>query len=920
MKSMRALLLVTLSILVIGCSRDDPASLVASAKKYLGKRDFSASIIQLKNALQKEPENTEARYLLGLLFLESGDVGSAEIELRKASDLGLRTDELQVALARAALAGGASDKVLAEFGSKTLSSPKLQAELRALVGMAQFAQGRSAEGQAALAEALALDPANVTANLGLARLAASERDFRKALSRVDTALSASPARFETLLLKADLLAVQGQSEAAELAYRDAIRAAPHEVAPRLSLVTHLLRNRSLEKASAEVEALEKMAPKDPRTSYAKALLLTGQRKFAAAREAILEVLKVAPEHVPSLTLAGMAAFQSGAYPEAESHLRKAVFNAPNALEAKRLLAATHLRMGQTDLALTEVRELLTQAGKDPNILALAGEAYLASGDVAGAARQYEQAKALAPEDAGVQTRLANIRFAAGDPARGIAELESASASHPEEYQADLALVANYLRQRQPDKALEALQALEKKQPDNPLTHNLRGLALVLKLDYAGARASFERTVQLRPNDMAAIANLAQLDLREKKFGAARKRYEAVLKKEPGNEQALLGLSVLLRVTGANPQEIEKLLKHSVASNPASPSARASLINYYLRGRDYKGALAAAQDAQVALPNNPGMVQALGVAQLAAGETRQAIATFTRLAELTPKAPEPELLLARAQMAAKQPDEAIKALRAVLALRPDLASAQRDIAAIYVATGRNKDALREARAVQAENPKQAFGYALEAEVYVAEKKWDSAERVYREALKKFDLSALVARTHAVMEAAGKRSEAEALAEDWIKRHPSDASVLAYLADRDIAAKRYESAAQRYHSALERQPNNALFLNNLAWATKELKQPRALEYAERAHELAPDNPEIMDTLASILSEKGQSERGLELLGRAAELAPDAYQIRLNFAKALIKAGRKGAARKELEVLAKLDRLLPIQREAAALLASL
>jgi len=920
MKAMRALLLVTLSILVIGCSRDDPASLVASAKKYIGKRDFSASIIQLKNALQKEPENTEARYLLGLSFLESGDVGSAQIELKKASDLGLRTDELQLALARAGLARGASGKVLAEFGSKTLSSPKLQAELRALVGMAQFAQGRSAEGQAALAEALALDPGNVTANLGLARLAASERDFRKALSRVDTALSASPARFETLLLKADLLAVQGQSEAAELAYRDTIRAAPHEVAPRLSLVTHLLRNRSLEKASAEVEALEKMAPKDPRTSYAKALLLTEQRKFAAAREAILEVLKVAPEHVPSLTLAGMAAFQSGAYPEAESHLRKAVFNAPNALEPKRLLAATHLRMGQTELALTEVRELLTQAGKDPNILALAGEAYLASGDVASAARQYEQVKALAPDDARVQTRLANIRFAAGDPARGIAELESTSASHPEDYQADLALVANYLRQRQPDKALEALQALEKKQPDNPLTHNLRGLALILKLDYAGARASFERAVQLHPNNTAAIVNLAQLDLLEKKPDAARKRYEALLKKEPGNEQALLGLAVLLRVAGANPQEIEKLLKQSVASNPASPSARASLINYYMRSRDDKAALAAAQDAQVALPNNPGIVQALGVAQLAAGETRQAIATFTRLVELAPKAPEPEVLLARAHMAAKQPDEAIKALRAVLALRPDLASAQRDIAAIYVATGRHKDALHEARAVQAENPKQPFGYALEAEVYVAQKKWDSAERAYREALKKFDLPGLVARTHTVMEAGGKRSEAEALAEDWIKRHPNDASVLAYLAEGDIAAKRYESAAQRYHSALERQPNNALFLNNLAWATKELKQPRALEYAERAHELAPDSPQIMDTLGSILSEKGQSERGLELLGRAAELAPDAYQIRLNFAKALIKAGRKGAARKELEVLAKLDSQLPIQQEAAALLASL
>jgi predicted Zn-dependent protease len=95
---------------------------------------------------------------------------------------------------------------------------------------------------------------------------------------------------------------------------------------------------------------------------------------------------------------------------------------------------------------------------------------------------------------------------------------------------------------------------------------------------------------------------------------------------------------------------------------------------------------------------------------------------------------------------------------------------------------------------------------------------------------------------------------------------------------------------------------------------------LEQAERAHELAPENPAIMDTLGTILAASGETERGLELLGRAAELAPTAYQIRLNFAKALIKANRKGAARKELEGLAKLDPKIPQQQEAAKLLASL
>jgi putative PEP-CTERM system TPR-repeat lipoprotein len=919
MKPINTALALALAASLLACANDEPAAVLASAKQYMEKRDFNASVIQLKNVLQKAPEHPEARYLLGVALLEQGDPVAAQIELDKAVALGFSSDELQVALARVLLARGGAAKMLEQFGATKLATPKAHAELGALIGMAQLARGERRQAQQAFEEALALDAANTTANLGTALLAAAERNFAAALSAAERALAAAPTSLEALLFKANLYAVQGEHESAEQGYRKAIAAAPNQVAPRMSLISHLLRQRVLDKADAEAAALEKMAPKDPRMFYAKALVLIEERKFAAAREAVQQVLKVAPEHVPSLTVAGMAALETGALQEAESHLRKAVLNAPNAFGAKRLLAMTHLRMGKTELALSEVGELL-KVSQDPAIIALAGEAHLAKGDVAGAARHYEQAKALAPKNAAVQTRLGLIRLAAGDADRAIAELEAASTVDPSAYQADLALITTYLRKRDPDNALEALKTLEKKQPNNPLTHNLRGGALLLKKDFTGARKSFERALELQPTYMPAVSNLAQLDLRDKKPEAARKRYEAVLKKEPNNEQALLGLAVLLRVAGANPQEIEKPLKQSVAANPASPNARAALINFYLRNRDDKAALAAAQEAQAALPNHAGILQALGATQMGAGETRQAVATFTRLAEMLPKSHEPHILLARAHVAGKQPDEAIKSLRAALALRPDLAAAQRDIVAIYVAANRHDDALREAKAVQAEQPQQPLGHVLEAELYVAQKKWDLAERTYRAALKKFDTSPLAVRTHAVMHSAGKAAEADAMAEDWVKRHPKDALVIGYLAERDLAAKRYESAAKGYRSALERQPDNALFLNNLAWVSNQLKEPRALEYAERAHELAPDNPNIMDTLGFILAETGQIERGLELLGRASELAPNAHQIRLNFAKALVKAQKKAAARKELEQLAKLDARLPVQQEAAKLLEGL
>ena len=919
MKAIRAALALAVVASICACRGDDPAALMASAKQYMEKREFGASIIQLKNLLQRNPDNGEARYLLGVAFLEGENGAAAQIELDKAVKLGFSSDGLQIALARAALARGQADTLPERFSSMLLSAPSAKAELRALIGTAHLERARPREAERAFEDALELDASNVTAQVGAARLAEARGDPAEALSRVERTLGGAPHSVPALLLKAELLEQQSRQDAAEGAYRAAIDAAPSLLVPRLSLVMHLLKVGSPERAMAEVAAMEATAPRDIRMLYAKALVLVRQQKYAAAKQVIFQVLKAAPDHVPSLTLAGMAALNMGALAEAESHLRQAVFDEPQAIGAKRLLVTTHLRMGKVDVALSEVHDLL-RLGQDPSTLALAGETYLASGDVAAAARRYEQAKALSPKDTAVRTRLGLVRFAAGEPERAISELEAASVGDANDYQADLALIANYLRKREADRALAAVQALEAKQPENPLTYNLKGAALILKKDLAGARANFERALGLQPAYMPAVSNLARLDLRENDRDAARRRYQAFLDRDPNNEPALVGLAAVLRTTAADAGEIEKLLKQAVAGNPASVSAHGALINFYMRSGNFVAALGAAQTAQAALPGEPRMLQAVGTTQLAAGETRQALASFIRLAEIQRGAPEPQVLLAKAYMSAKQPDEAIKALRAALTVRPDLDVAQREIAAIYVATGRHEDALREARAVQARRPQHPLGFVLEAEVYLAQGKLEPAERAYRGALKKFERASLAIRTHSILEAAGKPLEADALAEEWIRRHPKDASLLAYLADRDLAARRYESAEARYRSALQRAPDRPLLLNNLAWVSHELKRPAALEYAERAHELAPDNPAIMDTLGEILADAGQVERGLELLGRAADAAPEAHQIRLNFAKSLIKTNRRIAARRELEQLARLDEKLPERQEAVKLLGGL
>ena len=65
--------------------------------------------------------------------------------------------------------------------------------------------------------------------------------------------------------------------------------------------------------------------------------------------------------------------------------------------------------------------------------------------------------------------------------------------------------------------------------------------------------------------------------------------------------------------------------------------RLVLVNYYLRAKEPKKAVAAAQDALAAIPDRAELLEAAGRGKLAAGDTNQGLATFTKLAKVRPGA-------------------------------------------------------------------------------------------------------------------------------------------------------------------------------------------------------------------------------------------------------------------------------------------
>lgn len=919
MSSRGSISALLLALLLVACG-EKPEAMLNSAKDYLAKNDAKAAVIQVKNALQVNAELPEARFLLGKALLETGDAVGAETELRKALALKVPQDQVFPLLARAMLAQGQTKKVTEELGKTTLSQGSANADLQTSLASAFAVEGKAEQSNAALESALRADPTYDPALLLQVRQKASLRDIDGAMAGVDAILAKSPKNFEAWKLKGDLsFHLKSQPDEALVAFRKSVEVRPDYMAGHAAAVRVLFQQDKLEEVDKQLAALRAIAPNHPQTKFFDAQLAFQRKDFKLARSLSQQVLKSAPNNALGLQLAGATELALNSPLQAESYLSKAVQLAPDLALARRLLVTTYARTGNTAKAIATMTPGLAKEPVDAELLSLAGEVYLQNGDVKKAEEFFARAIKQDPQSARRRTALAVTQLMTGQADTAFNELEQIAISDKGTV-ADMALISAHLRRNEFDKALKAIDALEKKQPGKPGAAILQGRTYLAKKDPANARKSFERALSMEPTFFPAVASLAGLDIAEKKPEEAKKRFEALLAKEPKNGQALLALAELAARSGASKDEVTKLINNAVAANPAEMAPRLLLINFHLNNKDAKQALSVAQDAQTAVPDSPELLDALGRAQQATGDFNQAIVTYNKLATLQPMSPQPHMRLADVHMAAKNKEAAAQSLRKALEIKPDLQQAQRGSILLDVDGKNYQSALATARSMQVQGPNQAVGYVLEGDINATEKKWDAAAAAYRNGLKQASSIELALKLHSVMMVSGKTAEADQFSAKWQKEHPQDAAFLLYLADGAIARKDYPLAERNYQAVLKLQPNNAVAYNNLAWVTAKLNKDGAIAYAEKALAIAPNQPAFMDTLAVLLSDNNEHAKALEVQKKVVALQPDAPLFKLNLAKIQMKAGDKAGAKATLGELAKLGDKFAGQVEVAGLLKGL
>jgi len=888
---------------------------LSQAQTYFEKGEYSTAVIQLKNALLLDPNNAEARFLLGNAYLKLDDGSSAVKELKLAQELGVPRERVLAPLGRAWLMSGQNEKVLRDLIVQDGDSLLLKVDILELQGKAYLADQNYSMADEKFSGALELLPESVEALLGKSMIAYHDKDIARAREFIERAVAIAPDNKDAWNQNGDVLRLSGKPQEAINAYQKVLDYAPKNIPALLGKAMAYTALGQQNEALAEANLVISLSPGQYLAYYVKALILYQRQNLMPAQQSIEIALKIRPDYQPGRLLAGYIAYHLGNLNQAVQYLNNYISHNSDDRNANILLAATYLKLNEYNNVIKLLEPRVSNAPDDAQYLTLLGSAYLDQGEASKGLEVLERAIAAAPDVVSIRTNLAIAMLAQGDTGHAVSELQGLIERDQDLVQVDIMLVIAYLQAKDYGSALKSAHALIGKMPDNPIAINLTGLAYYYNGEQKKAKDMYESALKIQPDFLPAHLNLAQLDLETDNMSGARRQYLEVLSYEANNLVAQLALAALAERNGDS-KEVEKWLIKAHDDHPEAIKPALMLINHYLQENNTQQALDTAQQTWIAYPRNPVLLELLAMAQLKAGYDNDAATTLHTLTEVKPDSHEAHYQLATVQLKQRNYKAARFNLERALELEADYPVAQLALGRIDIQEQNFDGALKTAVRMQKDHPDKSFGYELEGDVYAAKKEAKQASRTYMSAYSKEPSSRLARKLFQARLQAGETESAYAAINSWLVEHPEDATLRTMLAMALQRTEHQQRAMEEYRKVLEYEPDNLAVLNNLALLYNEAGNPDGVKYAEHAHDLAPDKPEITDTLGWILVQNGDTNRGLVLLQEARVKAPHIPDIQYHMAFALNQAGRSAEARKELDRLLRSNQAFPDRDKAIAL----
>lgn len=850
--------------------------------------NLNAASIEYRNALQREPASGEGRFRLGMLLLKAGDAAGAEVELRRAHELGWDPDQTRVPRLQAALLQGRDQRVLDE--TRLIDSFPLEQVPAALAlrGAAHLRRGEAEKAEAAFREAIEHDADQVEALLGMAQIESVRGDHDVARTWALRAVDVDPAFGRAWELLGDIAFRDGLFTDAEANYTKAIETGHPPLMPRFKRAVTRMAMDDLEGADRDARALERHFNQHPAASYTRGLMALREQRYRDAQRSFEESLSKNPNYMPAVLELGSAHVQLGNLEQAETHLRRYLAQTPESTRASLLLA--RLLVEQNRLA--DARRLLEGSigqGQNQNSELNALNAYLALalGDVdRGTTMLVSLADSATSLDLKEWAGTQLIRH--GERDAGIATLREIGTSETATGRAERTVILLELQAGNFQEALEGARALSNREPGQAEPWNYIGAALVGLGRVEEARAAFARGLEIEPGHVPIAMNLASMELQAGRVDASRDALLSIQAHHPGHARSAQRLAEL-ELEAGRPLEAAGWLEKVIGGEPGILLPHLTLARIQVESGQPAEAARTLERAREYHPASAQVLYSLGEIQAAEGQFDRSVESLRAALERAPDNLSIRGTLAQVQSRAGDFEGMEQTLREILELSPDNYAARAILVRHMIDSDRPDQARAELSRLSEADARRPESLALTGALALREGNADLAVRSYKEALAETPaVREWVLRLADAHRLAGDDGQARATVRDWLDENPGDVNALHLLASWQTAAGESGSAIQTYERILGMQPDDVVALNNAAWFLRQTDTGRALEHAERAAQLAPDEPAILDTLGVVLMEAGANDRATEVLSRAAGLT-EAPATHVHFAEALKAAGQ-------------------------------
>ncbi|PKG98202.1 XrtA/PEP-CTERM system TPR-repeat protein PrsT [Paraglaciecola sp. MB-3u-78] len=887
-----ALTVVAIGVLS-GCGKQTSDQYIQEAKQYVAENDPAAAIVALKNAVQLEPKLAQARFELGLLYIQQKQFESAEKELNRALEYGFEPSKVLPLLTQAYQQTGAYSAISKlEHGQQGLTSVE-RAEIGYFKVVALARLNKIDAARVLIEELREIETSSVFKGLTAAYMLVLDENYETAATAVSELREQAPQNAEVLKLLAQLkLSLGKPAEAADI-FKDYVQFYPEDKQTTFVLAKLLVDVGDLKAADPYIDELLLLNDQNPLLNQLKSATYAYKGDYANALKRAEFAFNGGIE-APSLRLvAGYAAYQIQDYSSANRHLTYIAGILPDNHPGLKLLAASQLQLGLSSEAGDVLGRLDQLTDEDAPLFSKASYELLRDGFEKEAKVLIEKSTSIS-RTAEDLTRLGLLQLSLNN-LDGIVNLEEAVSKSPELESAQTTLAKAYLVTQQYDKALELANNWKNSSPDDAKPYMLAGDVYTKQQKFTEAKIEFEKAIaqdSKSPSPRLALVNLAVV---QKDMQQARLLLEQLLIEFPNNVPTLATYYLINKQANKELLGIVKI-QSAFERDPTNIATRLLLARVQVVENNYQAAIDLLTEVKDQNDLPRAYWKTLGQGFIKSNQLRPATLHYD--AWLAKEPNDKDAIVGKLLLLdnLNKFEEASKLTQGYLNNRDDVQMQLLNTHFLlmqgdYPTAQKAYDAL----------PKNVLGLPI-AKGFLArfqlnnkqpELALENALIAYNATPNNRNLILLVF-TYDKLQQLDKSME---LLVQHIEKLPNDLGARMLLAERQIGED-LSGAIASYEVALQQNPNNYIANNNLAYLyLQEGDINKARGYGEKAVELKPDNAAALDTLAQIYMADKDYEGALNLYDRAITDAMQNEEIYLNYVEALLLAEETVLAKRKL-----------------------